>query len=181
MNYKETALQGCYIIEFKPRVDERGWFARTFSKDEFKSIGFNGEWVQMNHSFTAEKGTLRGMHFQFPPYDEIKLVRCIKGSIYDVVIDIRKDSKTFLKWIGVELTADNNRMLYIPEGFAHGFQAIADNCELIYLHSKPYTPGHEGGIRFDENLIGIKWPLQINKLSDRDNGHPLLNNEFKGI
>lgn len=181
MTFEPTSLKGVYIVNLQPVMDDRGWFARTFCKKEFAAIGHTKEWVQMNHSFTRKKGTIRGMHYQVPPYSEIKMVKCIAGVVWDVVIDIRKESDTFLKYISVELSSDNKRMIYIPEGFAHGFQTLVDNCELIYHHSSFYTPGSEGGIRNNDPLVNIKWPLPVTEISERDLSHSLLNNAFKGI
>jgi len=181
MTFTETSLKGSYIIEPKPFVDERGWFARTFCKEEFQKINHNKEWVQLNHSFTNRTGTIRGMHYQNPPYTEIKLVRCIAGSVYDVIIDLRKGSPTFLKWFGIELSALNKKMIYIPEGFAHGFQTLADNSELIYHHSEFYKPGVENGIRYDDPTININWKLAVTSLSDRDKQHNYLTENFIGI
>lgn len=181
MKFYPASLKGVYIIDLEPVADSRGWFARTFCKNEFAVIGHTKEWVQLNHSFTSKKGSIRGMHYQLPPFREIKMVRCIAGSVWDVVIDIRKDSETFLQWTYVELSAQNKKMIYIPEGFAHGFQALTDNCELIYHHSSFYTPGSEGGIRYDDPAIAIKWPLVLTDISERDLSHPLLNESFKGI
>ena len=181
MKFSPATLDGVYIIDLEPVTDERGWFSRTFSKDEFGQIDHTKEWVQMNHSFTTTKGTIRGMHYQLPPFREIKMVRCIAGAVFDVVIDIRKGSETFLQWVGVELTAANKKMLYIPEGFAHGFQTLTDNCELLYRHSEFYKPGAESGIRYDDPLIDIKWPTTLTVISDRDRTHVLLNESFKGI
>jgi dTDP-4-dehydrorhamnose 3,5-epimerase len=181
MIFHPTKLAGSYIIDLEPRSDERGWFARFYCKNEFNQIGHTKEWVQLNHSVSYEKGTLRGMHFQLPPFREIKMVRCIAGAIFDVIVDIRKDSPTFQQWIGVELSAANKKMLYIPEGFAHGFQTLSDNCELIYHHSEYYTPGAEGGLRYDDPALKIEWPLPVAVISARDEGHPYVNEQFKGI
>lgn len=181
MTFHPTKLAGSYVIDLEPFSDERGWFARFYCKNEFRQIGHQQEWVQMNHSVTYEKGTLRGMHFQLPPFREIKMVRCIAGTIFDVIVDIRKGSPTFLQWIGVELSAANKKMLYIPEGFAHGFQALTPHCELIYHHSEYYTPGAEGGLRYNDPAINIEWPLPVNTLSGRDASHPNVNEQFKGI
>ncbi|MDZ4809611.1 MAG: dTDP-4-dehydrorhamnose 3,5-epimerase [Bacteroidota bacterium] len=181
MIFTTTPLIGSYVIDLKPYADQRGWFARYYCKNSFTEIGHTKEWVQMNHSFSYKKGTIRGMHFQVEPYREIKMVRCIAGSVFDIIIDIRKDSATFLQWFGVELSADNKRMLYIPEGFAHGFQCLSDDCELLYHHSEFYQPAAEAGIRQDDPMIGIQWPLVVSVLSDRDAGHPLLNKDFKGV
>ena len=181
MRFTQTSLHGCYTVDLEPFVDERGWFARTYCKNEFAAIGHTAEWVQLNHSFTRQKGMVRGMHYQLPPFSEIKLVRCISGEVFDVVIDLRRGSSTFLHWFGIELSAANKKMIYIPEGFAHGFQALTDNCELIYHHSQFYQPGVEGGIRYNDPLVGIRWPLEITGSSERDAGHPLLNDDFKGL
>ena len=182
MTFTETALKGSYIISLKPFVDERGWFARTYCKNEFAAIGHDKEWVQMNHSFTAEKGTVRGMHFQHPPFTEIKMVRCIAGAVMDVIVDVRKDSPTFLQHVVVELSAANKQMIYIPEGFAHGFQTLEENTELIYHHSEFYKSGVEGGLRYNDEILNINWPLPVINVSERDNNHPLLMGaNFKGI
>ncbi len=181
MKFSPTLLEGLYTIDLQPVADSRGWFARTYCKNEFASIGHTQEWVQLNHSFTAKKGAIRGMHYQLPPHGEIKLVRCIGGAVMDTVIDLREGSKTFLNWISVELNADNKKMIYIPDGFAHGFQALTDNCELIYHHTAFYTPGFEKGIRYDDPLVAIQWPLPVTDISERDLSHELLNESFKGI
>lgn len=181
MNFTPTPLKGSFIIQLMPFNDDRGWFVRTFSKNEFKEIGINYEWVQMNHSYTASKGTIRGMHYQVPPYKEIKMVRCIRGMVYDVIIDIRKESPTFLHWYGIELSATQMNMIYIPEGFAHGFQALTDDCELIYHHSEFYIPNAEEGIKYNDPLINIQWPLAVSRISERDKNHPSLTENFKGI
>jgi dTDP-4-dehydrorhamnose 3,5-epimerase len=181
MIFTPTSLAGSYIIDLEPRSDERGWFARYYCKKEFQQIGHTKEWVQMNHSVTNKKGSIRGMHFQVHPYKEIKMLRCIAGAVYDVIVDLRKDSDTFLKWMGVELSAANKKMLYIPEGFAHGFQCLEDNCELIYHHSEFYQPGAEAGLRYNDPLVNIKWPLPLTVISARDNEHHYLNENFKGI
>jgi dTDP-4-dehydrorhamnose 3,5-epimerase len=181
MKFAPTHLKGVYTIDVQPVSDSRGWFARTFCKEEFAEIGHTKEWVQLNHSFTNKKGTIRGMHYQLPPHSEIKLVRCIAGAVLDIVIDLRKDSETFLKWTSAELSSANMKMIYIPQGFAHGFQTLSDNCELIYHHSAFYTPQAEGGIRYDDPLINIKWPLALTDISERDLSHSFLNEKFKGI
>jgi dTDP-4-dehydrorhamnose 3,5-epimerase len=181
MIFTPISLAGSYVIDLEPRSDERGWFARYYCKEEFQKIGHTKEWVQMNHSVTNKKGSIRGMHFQEHPYKEIKMLRCIAGSVYDVIIDLRKDSDTFLKWTCVELSATNKKMLYIAEGFAHGFQCLEDNCELIYHHSEFYQPGAEAGIRYNDPLVNIKWPLPLTVISPRDSKHHFLNENFKGI
>ena len=181
MIFTPTALQGSYIIDVNPFADERGWFARFYSKNEFKKIGYNKEWVQLNHSFTNKKGTIRGMHYQKSPYSEIKMIKCISGSVFDVIIDLRERSPSFLEWFGITLSAENKKMLYVPEGFAHGFQCLENKCELIYHHSEFYTPEAEAAIRFDDPKINIDWPLPVTTLSPRDKNHPYLDENFKGI
>ena len=181
MKFDPTPLSGVYVIGILPFTDERGWFARTYCKKEFNNIGHEGEWVQLNHSFTGTKGTVRGMHYQLPPFSEIKLVRCIAGAVFDVVVDLREGSPTFLKWFGVELSATNKKMIYIPKGFAHGFQTLSDGAELIYHHSQFYEPSVEGGIRYNDQQINIEWPQPLTNISERDRDHPLLDNNFKGI
>lgn len=181
MNFSPTPLHGSYVIAFDEFSDNRGWFARYFDKKEFEKINHKQEWVQMNHSFTTKKGTIRGMHFQVAPYKEIKLIRCIAGAIYDVIVDLRHGSPTFLQWFGTELSVENKKMLYIPEGFAHGFQSLSDNAELLYHHSAFYAPGSEGGIKYDDKLVSIKWPLPLSIISERDANHPYIDKNFKGI
>jgi dTDP-4-dehydrorhamnose 3,5-epimerase len=181
MTFFQTPLLGSYVINLSSYSDERGWFARTYCENEFAEIGHGARWVQMNHSYTTKKGTVRGMHYQLPPYREIKMVRCVRGKVFDVIIDIRRSSDTFLQWFGVELSPAAMNMLYIPEGFAHGFQTLADDSELLYHHSEFYTPNAEGGIRFDDPSVNIKWPLEVTSVSERDRNHPLLTKEFKGI
>ncbi|MCG2615401.1 dTDP-4-dehydrorhamnose 3,5-epimerase [Terrimonas sp. NA20] len=181
MIFTPSELEGVFFISLQPVGDSRGWFSRTYCKNEFAAIGHDKEWVQINHSFTSQKGTIRGMHYQLPPFREIKMVRCIAGAVLDVVIDLRENSPTFLQHTQLELSAENRQMIYIPEGFAHGFQCLQDNCELIYHHSAFYTPGAEGGIMYNDPLTGIEWPLAPTEISDRDRSHPLLNKNFKGI
>jgi len=181
MIFKPTEMEGSYVISISPIMDERGWFARTFCKDEFNEKGLNTEWVQMNHSFTKEKGTVRGMHFQKPPYAEVKLIRCIAGKVFDVMVDLRKNSATFLQWFGVELSAQNKKMIYIPEGFAHGFQSLEDDSELVYMHSKLYEKNAEGAIRYNDEKVHINWPYAVTNISKRDNEHSLLPENFEGL
>lgn len=174
-------LSGSYEVQLTPSGDSRGWFSRFYCKKEFTIVGHVKEWVQMNHSFTEKKGTIRGMHYQLPPYEEIKMVRCISGSIQDVIIDIRRNSPTFLKWYSIQLSSENKKMLYIPTGFAHGFQTLTDNCELIYFHSNYYAPGQERGINFKDPVIAIDWLLPVSVVSEKDNGNPFIDEKFKGI
>lgn len=181
MNIKTTPFGGLYVVETSPVGDQRGKFARFFCQQELDSI-YRGKVIQqVNYSLTVRKGTVRGMHFQHPPKAETKMVRCIRGRVFDVAVDLRKGEKTFLHWYGLELSAENMNMLYIPEGFAHGFQALEDHCEMLYLHTESYSPSHEGGIRHDDPRVGIRWPLEISDLSDRDSGHPLLKTDYQGL
>lgn len=159
MKFIETGLKGAYMIETEPISDNRGFFARSWCEQEFRDYGLNPNLVQCNISFNTKKGTLRGMHYQIKPHEEAKLVRCTQGSIYDVIIDIRSESNTFKQWFGVELTAKNHKMLYIPEGFAHGFQTLEDDTEVFYQMSNFYHPECARGIRFDDPSFGIKWIL----------------------
>lgn len=179
MIFTAAPLKGVYVVEPEPYSDQRGWFARTYCQEEFAAIGHDKPWLQINHSFTQQSGTIRGMHFQKPPFSEIKLLRCIAGAIFDVVVDMREDSPTRWQWFGIELSAVNRKMLYIPEGFAHGFETLQDNTELIYHHSQLYMPGAEGGLRFDDPALAIQWPLQVRLVSERDKQHPLLKGSNK--
>jgi dTDP-4-dehydrorhamnose 3,5-epimerase len=181
MKFFETELKGAYTIDIEPRKDDRGLFARTFCKREFQEIGHTKEFVQFNHSMSVLKGTLRGMHFQYPPFSEIKLIRCIRGQVLDVIIDLRAGSPTFLNHIGVILSEENMRMIYVPEGFAHGFQTLEDNSQMIYHHTEYYTPGNEGGLNFKDPILNIQWPLEPTNLSDKDQKYPFIDNNFKGI
>jgi dTDP-4-dehydrorhamnose 3,5-epimerase len=179
MKFIETPLKGAFEIDLEPFSDERGLFARTFCKNEFSKIGFDKEFVQFNFSKTSFKGTIRGLHYQVPPYSETKLIRCIRGRVYDVMVDLRLDSKTYMKYFGLELSEDNMKMVLIPEGFAHGFQTLEDNSQLIYHHTAFYTPGFERGIRYNDPELAIKWPLAVSVVSDKDNNYPLLSKTFK--
>ncbi len=181
MTFTETPLSGAYLGRLSPRGDNRGWFARTYDKESFRQIGHTDDWVQMNQSMTHQTGAIRGMHFQYPPHAEIKLVRCIRGRVFDVIIDLRQSSPTFLRWFGTELSATNQTALYIPRGFAHGFQTLAPDCELMYCHSNVYTPASEGAIRYNDPKVGIDWPLPVTDLSERDATHPLLDDQFTGL
>jgi dTDP-4-dehydrorhamnose 3,5-epimerase len=181
MKFIETPLKDAFVIELTPFRDRRGEFARLFCKEELKAIGHSKEILQINHSISRNKGALRGMHYQRPPKTEVKIVRCIRGAVYDVIIDIRRGSESFLKWHGERITEDNLLAMYIPEGFAHGFQTLEPESELLYFHSAFYDPEYEGAIRFDDPKIGIKWPIEISEMSERDRSHPLLPSDFKGI
>ena len=182
MIFSPAPLPGAFVIDLEPFSDERGWFARYYDRKEFElRTGHSKDWVQLNHSVSYNRGTLRGLHFQHPPYREIKMVRCIAGAVYDVIVDLREGSPTFLQSYGIELTARNNRMIYIPEGFAHGFQTLESDSTLLYHHSEYYTPGAEGGFRYDDPAFAIRWPLPVTVISERDTRHPYIDNNFKGI
>lgn len=178
---ENTKFEGLYIVNPVVHQDERGAFFRVFCEDEFSSL-LNGETIkQINHSITDKKGTVRGLHFQYTPDSEIKIVKCIKGKIIDIVVDIRKSSKTFLQVFSIELSSKNKKMLYIPKGFAHGFQTLEDNTELIYLHSNIYTPNNEGSLHIKDPLLNINFPLDIINLSKKDNEQKFIDSNFKGI
>ena len=181
MTFAETPLAGAYLITLAPRSDNRGWFMRTYDKQMFSQIGHTDDWVQMNHSMTRQTGAVRGMHFQYAPHAEIKLVRCVAGRVFDVIVDLRTNSPTFLKWFGTELSEDNGQMLYIPKGFAHGFQTLTTDCQLVYCHSAYYTPDSEGAVRYNDPMVNIQWPLPVTDLSERDAAHPLLTDRFVGV
>lgn len=174
MIFTETKLKGAYIIDVKRLEDERGFFGRSYCKEEFQSYGLNTSIEQSNVSYNKIKGTLRGMHMQVAPYEETKLVRCTRGAICDVIIDMRENSATYKEWIGVELTADSYRMLYVPEGFAHGFITLQDNTDVTYQVTQGYVPGAERGFRFDDPAFQIIWPIQPVVVSEKDLAHPLL-------
>ncbi len=172
MIFEETKLKGAYILEIKKITDERGFFGRSWCANELSQYNLKTDIKQANVSLSEKKGTLRGMHFQLDPYQETKLIRCTRGAILDVIIDLRKSSPTYLQWIGVELTADNYKMLYVPEDFAHGFITLQDNSEVNYLVTQFYTPGAEAGIRWNDPLINIQWPFQPTVISQKDGSHP---------
>ncbi|MDQ7096254.1 dTDP-4-dehydrorhamnose 3,5-epimerase [Desulfosporosinus sp. PR] len=175
MIFSETPLVGAYLIDIEPIEDVRGFFARSFCKNEFTVHGLQSEFVQCNIASNYKKGTLRGMHYQLEPYAEVKLVRCIRGSIYDVVIDLREKSSTFKKWFSVELSAGNCKMLYVPEGFAHGYQTLTDDTEVFYQVSEFYQPNYERGIRWDDGNFDIQWPLQEKIISSKDRNWDIFN------
>jgi dTDP-4-dehydrorhamnose 3,5-epimerase len=180
MLFTETQLKGAFIIDLEQRSDTRGFFARTFCAQEFEAYGLKSAVAQCNLSFNYKKGTLRGMHYQISPACETKLVRCTQGAIYDVIIDMRPDSPTYLSHIGVELTAENRRALYVPEMFAHGYQALTDGAEVVYEVSKFYTPRYERGLRYDDPIFGINWPLPVSEISEKDAAWPLFESVLVG-
>lgn len=174
MKFTETELQGAFVIDLEQRRDDRGYFARTFCATEFAAHCLKPVFVQGNLSFNYRKGTLRGMHYQVAPATEAKLVRCAKGAIYDVIIDLRPDSPTHLSHFGVELTAESGRALYVPEMFAHGYQSLTDGAEVLYQVSEFYTPACERGIRYNDPSFGIEWPLPVADISEKDATWPFV-------
>jgi len=176
MIFSALKIDGAFKIDLDKKEDSRGFFARQYCNIEFENNGLNTNWVQMNMSFSKSKGTLRGMHFQREPKAEIKMVRCIRGAIFDVIVDLRKNSKSYGENIATELSAENRSMIYIPKGFAHGFQTLTENVELLYWHSECYSLDHEGGLNPLDNSIKSIWPVNVSDISNRDTKHPLLNN-----
>lgn len=176
-----TALGGLVCIQRQRHEDARGFFSRLFCADELATAGFRQPVSQINHTLTRRRGSVRGLHFQHQPHAEDKLVSCVRGEVFDVAVDLRKNSRTFLQWHAEVLSAENMRSLLIPKGFAHGFQALSDDVELIYLHSEPYAPGAEGGLNALDPVLAIAWPLPFADLSDRDAMHPYLTPDFGGI
>jgi len=172
MKFQSAGLPGCWLVDIEPQHDERGFFARTWCRQEFDAHQITTEFVQSSVSFNHRRGTLRGMHFQRPPHAETKLVRCIQGSVYDVIVDLRPDSDTYKRWVGVQLTARNRRALLISDGFAHGFLTLENNSEVFYQISAFYTPDSAGGLRYDDPEIGISWPEPVQVISEQDLAWP---------
>jgi dTDP-4-dehydrorhamnose 3,5-epimerase len=170
--FNETKLKAAFAIELQKQEDERGFFARSWCQRDFAEHGLNSKLVQCNISFNQMKGTLRGMHYQVAPHEEAKLVRCTRGALYDVIVDLRPASPTFMQWLGIELTAENHRMLYIPEGFAHGFQTLSDDTEVFYQMSEFYHPECARGVRWNDPAFNILWPVEEKIISTRDNSYP---------
>lgn len=181
MKIEKLKLSNAAVVDVEPFVDNRGVFARFFCEKELSEIVGDRRFVNANFSRTLKEGSIRGLHFQYPPKAEMKLVRCIHGAVYDVIVDIRKDSPTYLKWYGVELSAENMRMLCVPEGFAHGFQVLEENSELMYLVSNFYSPDFEGGLNYADPILGIQWPCNVTDVSDKDRRNPYVSNGFDGI
>ncbi len=172
MKFVATPLAGVYVIDIEPVADERGFFARTWCEREFREQGLKSELVQCSISFNIRRGTLRGMHYQDKPYEETKLVRCTRGAIYDVLIDLRQESASFMQWVGTEMSADNRRMLYVPPGVAHGFQTLEDDSEVSYQISEIFHPESARGVRWDDPALGITWPQAVSVISERDRCYP---------
>lgn len=181
MNVLDTPLTDLRVVQSKPFHDARGAFVRLFCEGELQSLLGHRRIAQINHSKTSRRGAIRGLHFQFPPHAEMKMVRCLRGRVWDVAVDLRAGSSTFLKWHAQELTPDNARMMVIPEGFAHGFQVLEPDSELLYLHTEFYCPTSEGGLRHDDSKLAINWPLTPQDLSARDLAHLPLDNDFTGL
>lgn len=181
MLFNPLSLKGAFTIDVQPFQDSRGFFTRTFCEKEFAAKDLIQHFVQANHSGTHGKGVIRGMHFQSSPFCEVKLVKCVQGAIFDVIIDVRTGSSTFLQWFGTELSAENKRMMYVPAGFAHGFQALSDYSEITYMVSAFYNKESEGGIKYDDPKVNIKWPFPVSLVSDKDLQIPLINSNFKGV
>jgi len=176
MYFKELRLSGAFEIELTPMSDNRGLFERLYCKEEFNKIGLTKEIVQINRSVNLFKGAFRGLHFQKPPYSEIKIVTCIKGAVSDFIVDLRKESATFLQWLEINLNEENNKAIYIPEGFAHGFQTLKNSTELLYFHTQLYKPEYESGINYNDPLLKLNLPLKISEISERDKIRPFLSN-----
>ena len=175
MIFTETKLKGAYVLDIEKLEDERGFFARSWCRREFESHSLNPQLVQCNISFNSHKGTMRGMHYQVKPFEEAKLIRCTMGSIYDAIVDIRPDSPSFKQYLGIILTPRNYKMLYVPEGFAHGFLTLEDNTEVFYQMSEFYAPDHARGFRWNDPVFGIEWPANVQVISDRDRDYPDFN------
>ena len=181
MMFNPTPLAGACTIELEKRGDDRGFFARLFCEREFAQAGLETHFVQINNSLSAKRGTLRGLHYQLPPAGEVKVVRCVRGALWDVILDLRAGSPTFGKWFGAELSAENRRMMYVPRGFAHGFVTLADDTEAVYLVSAFYSPENERGVRFDDPAHAIAWPIGPEEISEKDRNWPDLNAAFHGF
>jgi dTDP-4-dehydrorhamnose 3,5-epimerase len=174
VRFTETKLRGAFIIDVEPKADNRGFFTRAFCQHEFEDHGLNPVIAQANVGFNNVRGTMRGMHFQFPPAAETKYVRCTRGAVLDIIVDLRPESATYLEHVEVELSADNHRGIYVPERFAHGYQALEDKSETSYQVGEFYTPGCEGGLRYDDPALGLSWPLPVTEISEKDRSWPLL-------
>jgi len=174
MIYTQTSLPGVYLLDMQPIEDERGFFSRFWCSKEMQDQGLPFQVAQINASLNHKAGTVRGLHWQREPHAEAKIVSCTSGRVFDVAVDVRPESKNYLSWFGVELGPESNRMIYIPEGFAHGYQALEDDTRMLYLVSEFYTPGVEGGLRHDDPAIGIDWPQQVSSVSDKDAQWPFI-------
>jgi len=178
MKFNPTPLAGACTIDLEKRGDDRGFFARLFCETEFAEAGLETRFLQINNSLSGSKGTLRGLHYQLPPAAEVKVVRCVRGALWDVILDLRAGSASFGKWFGAELSAENRIMMYVPRGFAHGFVTLTNDAEAIYLVSAAYSPDNERGVRYDDPAVGIEWPLQPAEISEKDRNWPDLDADF---
>ncbi len=181
LDFIQTSLLDLRLVQRKAIEDHRGFLSRFYCVEEFAKAGINKPIAQINHTLTRKKGSVRGLHFQYPPHAETKLVSCLKGEIWDVAVDLRRDSPSFLQWHGEILSAANRKSLLIPEGYAHGFQALTEDCELIYLHTAAYCPEAEGALNAADPRLEIAWPLPIDDLSERDRSHPYISQDYQGI
>jgi|TARA_B110000495_G_C22837534_1_gene488503 dTDP-4-dehydrorhamnose 3,5-epimerase len=172
MEFTKISLEGAYIIEIEKIEDERGFFARSWDKEEFKKKKLDCNLLQCSISFNKKKGTIRGLHYQLAPFEETKLVRCTRGKIYDVIVDLRKSSKTYKKWVGVELSENNHKIMYIPKGFAHGFQTLKDDSEIFYQISEYHKPKYYAGVCWNDPSFNIKWPIELSVISKKDSSYP---------
>lgn len=179
--FHDLPLPGLKLVQRKPITDARGFFARFYCAVEFRAAGMDKPIAQINHTLTRRKGAVRGLHFQHPPHAETKLVSCLSGAVFDVAVDMRAGSPSFLRWHGEILSAENQRSLLIPEGFAHGFQTLSEDCELLYLHTTAFHPEAEGALNSADPALAIQWPLSVSELSDRDRSHPFIDAHFSGI
>lgn len=177
----DTPLSGLRVLQRKPIGDSRGYLERLFCTEELQALAPGRHIAQINHTLTASRGTVRGMHFQWPPHAEIKFVSCLRGEVFDVAVDLRHNSPTFLRWHAELLSADNHKTLVIPEGFAHGFQTFTNDCEMLYFHTATYQPGTEGGLNALDPRLAIAWPLPVTGLSPRDAAHPMVDDAFTGV
>jgi dTDP-4-dehydrorhamnose 3,5-epimerase len=180
-DFQDTPLSGAKIIQRKSIEDSRGFLSRFFCADEFQRAGLKSSITQINHTLTHQKGAVRGLHFQYSPHAETKVVSCLNGEVFDVAVDLRKNSPTFLQWHGEVLSRKNQRSFFIPEGFAHGFQTLTEDCELIYLHTASYVKDAEGALNVLDTKINISWPLPISDLSERDRNHSFIDQNYQGI
>jgi dTDP-4-dehydrorhamnose 3,5-epimerase len=181
MKFRSTSLSGAFLIELEKRGDDRGFFARHFCEHEFAAAGLESRYVQINNSLSAKRGTLRGLHYQLPPSAEVKVVRCVRGALWDVIIDLRPDSPSYKKWFGAELSAENRIMMYVPRGFAHAILTLSDDAEAIYLVSAFFAPEQERGLRWDDPAIGIEWPIEPAEISPKDAKWPSFDPEFHSV
>ena len=177
----DLSIKGLKKISKSKIHDDRGFFSKIYSKEVLLNIGFGDNILQINHTYTNYVGTIRGLHYQMQPFSETKIITCLKGEIFDVIVDLRIKSPTYLKWQSIILSEQNNDSILIPKGFAHGFQTLCNDCELLYLHDMPYRNDFENGIKFDDSTISINWPIEISNISERDKKLPNINSNFKGI